>query len=74
MGDVFEEAADIPGEEVAGVALVVKEDEAPGPVGAAFAGPVLAEVGAGHLADKVEEAWGRGSRVRQGRGSHRRTP
>jgi hypothetical protein len=56
LTDVFEEAADVAGREVAGVALAVKQDEAERPVGVAFAGSVLAEARPRDLADEVEQA------------------
>jgi hypothetical protein len=60
LGDVLQEAADVAGLEVAGVALVVEQDQAQRPVGEAFPGPVLAEVRLRDLADEVEETGGAG--------------
>jgi len=61
--DMLEEAANIGGEEVAGVAFVVEEDEAVRPVGVAFPRPRLAETLEGDLSNEVEET-GRLRRVR----------
>lgn len=55
MGRNREEAADIDGVEVAGVALIVEQDEKAYPVGVAFARPRLAEALQGNLADEVEQ-------------------
>jgi hypothetical protein len=41
LGDVLEEAADVAGRKITGVAFVVEQDEAARPVGAAFARAVL---------------------------------
>lgn len=56
VGDVFEKSADVAGGKIARVAFVVKEHETERPVGAAFAGAVLTEALARHVADEVEQA------------------
>src|SRR5262249_19775792 len=56
VGEVFEEAADVAGRKVAGVALAVEQDQAARPVGVAFAGAGLAETALGDLPNEVEQA------------------
>jgi hypothetical protein len=68
---VSEERFDLGRSHVAGVALVVEEDEGARPAGVAFPGPVLAEALAGDLANEVEEARGlRGSLDGRGLSGH----
>ena len=55
--------ADGAGVEVAGVALVVEQDQAACPVGVAFPRPLLAAARPRDLADEVEEARGLGGTV-----------
>jgi hypothetical protein len=55
--DVLEELADFAGLEVTGMAFIVEEDEAAGPVGDEVGWTLLAEVIAGEGADEVEQAW-----------------
>ena len=56
VGDMLEEAADVAGRQVAGVAFAVEQDQAARPVGVALAGAVLAEARLRNLLDEVEEA------------------
>jgi hypothetical protein len=56
LGDMFEEAGDVGGRQVAWVAFVVEEDEVPSPVDAAFSRPLLAESRRRDVSDEVEEA------------------
>jgi hypothetical protein len=56
VGDVFEEAAHGAQVEVAGMAFVVEEDEAAGPVGVALGGAVLAQARVGDLTNDLKQA------------------
>jgi hypothetical protein len=64
VGDVLEEAVDVPGLEFAGVALVVEQDKGADPAGVAFRRPVLPETIAGELTNEVQKARGLGERER----------
>ena len=55
VGDVFEEAADVTGRKVAGVAFGVEKDEAACPGSEAIPRTVLAEAGPRDLANEVQE-------------------
>jgi hypothetical protein len=66
LGNVLQEAAHVTVRKVAGVPFIVEENQAARPVGAAFAGTVLAEACSGHLADEVEQR-----RLRRCRGGKR---
>jgi hypothetical protein len=55
LGDVFEEAADISGRKVPGVAFGVEQDQAACPASVAFPGTVLGKARPRDLADEVEE-------------------
>jgi hypothetical protein len=69
LGEVFEEAADLEQTQFAGMAFVVKEDEAAGPITDALTGLGPAEVDEGGLTKLVEQARGLGySAGRIGRG------
>jgi len=60
MGDVFEEPADITQRQLAGMASVVKENEAARPSSVAFSRPGLAKPSQRDLTDEIEETRGRG--------------
>ncbi len=74
-GDVFEEAADVAGQEVARVAFAVEEDEAARPGHEAFGGSLLSQAFQRDLANEIEEARGLGRRTGgQGWRGHGWTP